>query len=139
GEGERVCGPLRRAVARPGVLSALPAAGRVGCRRAGGRRNVTGGDEQFLVFNIQNPTALRDNLRQSALELILLARSLAELRIDASACEGLNEPAARFDVSRVALMGHSMGGYGSWSIAANNLSSKFTFRPVNSAECRMLL
>lgn len=75
----------------------------------GGRRNVTGGDEQFLVFNIQNPTALRDNLRQSALELILLARSLAELRIDASACEGLNEPAARFDVSRVALMGHSMG------------------------------
>ncbi len=75
----------------------------------GGLRNITMSDEQFLVFNIQNPTALRDNLRQSALELVLLARALGELRIDASSCEGLAEPEARFDVAHVALMGHSMG------------------------------
>ncbi|GAB4216159.1 MAG: hypothetical protein OHK0013_42350 [Sandaracinaceae bacterium] len=75
----------------------------------GGLRNVSMGDEQFLVFNIQNPTALRDNLRQSALELVLLARALDDLVIDASACPGLEEPAAHFDVAHVALMGHSMG------------------------------
>jgi hypothetical protein len=75
----------------------------------GGLRNVTRSDEQFLVFNIQNPTALRDNLRQSALELVLLARALDDLVIDASACPGLEEPEARFDVGHVALMGHSMG------------------------------
>lgn len=75
----------------------------------GGLRNVTGADEQFLVFNIQNPRALRDNLRQSALELVLLARSLGSLRIDASACPGLEEPEARFDTEHVALFGHSMG------------------------------
>ena len=75
----------------------------------GGLRNVTMADEQFLVFNIQNPRALRDNLRQSALELVLLARSLASLRIDASSCPGLEEAEARFDVEHVALLGHSMG------------------------------
>jgi hypothetical protein len=75
----------------------------------GGLRNVTMGDEQFLDFNIQNPTALRDNLRQSALELVLLARTLDRLRIDASACPGLEESEARFDTSRVVLLGHSMG------------------------------
>ncbi|MBX7191758.1 MAG: hypothetical protein K1X94_06860 [Sandaracinaceae bacterium] len=75
----------------------------------GGLRNVTHADEQFLVFNIQNPRALRDNLRQSALELVLMARALGDLRIDASSCPGLEEPQARFDASRVTLMGHSMG------------------------------
>ncbi len=75
----------------------------------GGLRNVTMADEQFLVFNIQNPTALRDNLRQSALELVLLARTLDRLRIDASSCPDLEEADARFDASRVVLLGHSMG------------------------------
>jgi hypothetical protein len=75
----------------------------------GGLRNVSMSDEQFLVFNIQNPTALRDNLRQSALELVLMARALDGITIDASSCPGLEEPAARFDVTHVALLGHSMG------------------------------
>lgn len=75
----------------------------------GGLRNVSGADEQFLVFNITNPTALRDNLRQSALELVLLARSLDRLRIDATSCPGLETAAVRFDTRHVALMGHSMG------------------------------
>jgi pimeloyl-ACP methyl ester carboxylesterase len=79
----------------------------------GGSRNISGGDEQFLVFNIQNPIALRDNLRQSALELVLLARALDEMTIDASSCPGFSAPsgdlAARFDTSHLAIMGHSMG------------------------------
>jgi hypothetical protein len=79
----------------------------------GGIRNVSGGDEQFLVFNIQNPIALRDNLRQSALELALLARALDTLEVDASPCPGLRTLAgdgrARFDTAHLVLMGHSMG------------------------------
>ena len=37
----------------------------------GGARTVSGGDEQLLIFNITNPPAMRDNIRQSALELVL--------------------------------------------------------------------
>lgn len=71
----------------------------------GGARNPTGGDEQFLVFNITNPVALRDNLRQSALEVALwpgLARGLA-------LTEGCGGPAPSLDLDRLSLVGHSMG------------------------------
>lgn len=78
----------------------------------GGLRNVSGKDEQFLVFNVFNPRALRDNVRQSALELVLQAHILESIEIDASACSGLSTPdggPARFDVSTMAAFGHSMG------------------------------
>lgn len=77
----------------------------------GGLRNVTGGDEQFLVFNIENPTALRDNLRQSALELDLLIDLLGTLNVDTSGCADLvsSSGTAHIDVRQLALMGHSMG------------------------------
>lgn len=77
----------------------------------GGLRNPDMGDEQFRVFNIGNPIALRDNLRQSAIELVLLARGLDTLTLDASACPGLVADAGtvRFASDRLALMGHSMG------------------------------
>lgn len=75
----------------------------------GGARNVSGGDEQFLVFNVANPRALRDNVRQSAAELALLAHLVGTWTIDASACEGLEHGEARLDDARLALMGHSMG------------------------------
>ncbi len=68
----------------------------------GGLRNATGGDEQFLMFNLANPVAMRDNFRQSALELALLAEVLDEITFE-------GECAGRFDPSRVVLMGHSMG------------------------------
>lgn len=79
----------------------------------GGLRNVTDGDEQFLVFNIQNPEALRDNLRQSALELALLVDLVDTLAIDGSDCPDLSVPLGDgitgIDTRGLALVGHSMG------------------------------
>lgn len=75
----------------------------------GGLRNITNGDEQLLVFNFQNPLALRDNVRQSALELALMPQVLDGITIDISDCPGASAPSdlARFDA--MAVMGHSMG------------------------------
>jgi hypothetical protein len=78
----------------------------------GGLRNVTKGDEQFLMFNIGNPRALRDNVRQSAAELVLQAHVLEGISIDVSGCPGVTNTTdgmAHFDTSIAALMGHSMG------------------------------
>jgi hypothetical protein len=79
----------------------------------GGIRNVTGGDEQFLIFNINNPGAIRDNIRQSALELALLPDVIAGLSggaaIDLADCPGASVTGATFDAGQLALMGHSMG------------------------------
>jgi hypothetical protein len=78
----------------------------------GGLRNVSGKDEQFLVFNFKNPLALRDNIRQSALELVLQAHLLESIEIDASSCPGLATPnngPAKFDVKTMSAFGHSMG------------------------------
>ncbi len=77
----------------------------------GGLRNVTGLDEQLLMFNMANPTAMRENLRQSALELILLAEVLAGLSFPVS-CPLVTIPGggpASVDVGHLALFGHSMG------------------------------
>lgn len=79
----------------------------------GGLRNPQGWDEQLLVFNFLNPAALRDNIRQSALELSLIPAMLAGWSFDASACEGVSalrgEAEVYFDPERSALMGHSTG------------------------------
>jgi hypothetical protein len=77
----------------------------------GGLRNITQGDEQFLVFNFQNSVALRDNVRQSALELALLPDVLEGVSIDVADCPGVTAPGgvARFDTGTLAVMGHSMG------------------------------
>ncbi len=69
----------------------------------GGLRNPTRGDEQFLMFNFANPTALRDNIRQTALEAALWADALENLTASSTVCT------ARLDRRRPALMGHSMG------------------------------
>jgi hypothetical protein len=74
----------------------------------GGLRNPSGADEQFLIFNILNPAALRDNLRQSALEVILTAHLVEQLSVTATTCPGLVGP-AKVDAGHLALMGHSMG------------------------------
>lgn len=79
----------------------------------GGLRNVTRGDEQFLVFNVLNPPALRDNLRQSALELMLAADIAAALDLAGGECPDLDATHARgrvrIDAATMVLMGHSMG------------------------------
>lgn len=76
----------------------------------GGVRNVTRGDEQFLVFNVSNPPAMRDNIRQSAIELALVAHVTGDLRIDVSDCPGVTGATeARFDTETLALVGHSTG------------------------------
>lgn len=72
----------------------------------GGPRNITQGDEQFLMFNVLNPVALRDNVRQSALEVVLTAHLAEDVRVPA--CPGQSGE-VRLDASRLALMGHSMG------------------------------
>ncbi len=73
----------------------------------GGDRNPTGADEQFLIFNFQNPEALRDNVRQSALEVALLPARLESA--PALPIAGCDDAEPRFDTGQVALFGHSMG------------------------------
>ena len=96
----------------------------------GGPRNVTGGDEQLLVFNMFNAGALRDNVRQSALEIVLLSHVLEGLSFDATACAGARSAAGSakvsFDLSKLALMGHSMGA----TIAPLVLANEPKFRAV---------
>ncbi len=77
----------------------------------GGLRNVTHGDEQFLMFNFKNPTALRDNVRQSAAEIALQAHVLDGVSIDVSGCSGATAPGsvATIDTGMLVVMGHSMG------------------------------
>jgi hypothetical protein len=76
----------------------------------GGARNLTMGDEQFLIFNVLNPSALRDNVRQSALELIVLARALEGVTFSSADCPGAPATTS-FDPAHLAIMGHSMGGW----------------------------
>ncbi|MBX3127862.1 MAG: hypothetical protein KF718_14160 [Polyangiaceae bacterium] len=77
----------------------------------GGLRNVSAADEQFLMFNVANPSALRDNVRQSAAEIALQAHVLEVLTLDAANCPDLDAGSGpvRFDTSALGLMGHSMG------------------------------
>jgi hypothetical protein len=56
--------------------------------------------------------ALRDNVRQSAVELSLWVNIAASLTVDVSACPGATTPGgepASFNVGMMALMSHSMG------------------------------
>ncbi len=74
----------------------------------GGLRNPTGGDEQLLVFNFNNPVALRDNVVQSGFEAWRMAAVAEGLEVDVSACKGAT-PTLRIDGKRLGLFGHSMG------------------------------
>ncbi len=79
----------------------------------GGLRNTTNANEDFTIFNIENPIALRDNIRQSAIELILQAHILPTIAFDVSDCPGAQTAAggtqAKLDVTHLGIMGHSMG------------------------------
>ncbi|HZS38906.1 MAG TPA: hypothetical protein VFF06_18865 [Polyangia bacterium] len=84
-----------------------------------GLRNITHDNEDFLIFNIQNAEALRDNVRESALELVFFAHVMKTLQFDASDCPGANESAAHFDSAHFGLFGHSMGSWIAPLILAN--------------------
>src|SRR5262249_13896303 len=61
-------------------------------------------------FNFLDPPALRDNVEQSALELILAAHLLDDITIDVSSCPGVQlSKQPLFDEAHTAIMGHSMG------------------------------
>ncbi|MCC6624616.1 MAG: hypothetical protein IT385_25430 [Deltaproteobacteria bacterium] len=76
----------------------------------GGPRNPTRADEQFLMFNVLNPGATRDNVRQTALEAIVVESWLDDLTIDGAGCPGASA-SVTFDAATTAIMGHSMGGW----------------------------
>jgi hypothetical protein len=73
-----------------------------------GSRNLAGWDEQFVVVNALDLLALRDNVRQSALELALLAHVLETIVIDARGCAGAADEVT-IDARGLALIGHSLG------------------------------
>jgi hypothetical protein len=79
----------------------------------GGLRNTTNGNEDFLIFNVFNPPALRDSIRESAVELVLFTHIVMATTLDVSDCPsaGTNGTGglAKFDADNFALMGHSMG------------------------------
>ena len=74
----------------------------------GGARNPSGADEEYLTFNIGNAAALRDNIRESAVELDLFAHVASAFSFDASSC---GAGTVTFDPGHVAIMGHSMGAW----------------------------
>ncbi|MEZ4335476.1 MAG: hypothetical protein R3B82_02515 [Sandaracinaceae bacterium] len=93
-----------------GLARELAEAGYVGLTvdgPLGGARNLAGWDEQTAIFDVLAPLALRDNVRQSALELALFAQALDGLTVDASECAGAAET-VRVD-PRPVLIGHSTG------------------------------
>ena len=74
----------------------------------GGARNPNGANEDFSVFDVFNAAALRDNIRESAVELDVFAHVAVGSSFDASAC---GAGTVHFDASHVAIMGHSMGAW----------------------------
>jgi hypothetical protein len=107
------------AAAGSGLAGTFAAAGWAGLQfdgPHGGGRNPTRGDEQFLMFNITNPVALRDNIRQTALEVAVLGEWLVQ-KAPAMACDG--DSATTLDAQRQGLFGHSMGATVAPLAAAN--------------------
>ncbi len=87
----------------------------------GGIRNPTGGDEELMVFNIFNGGALRDNIRESALEIAELLQLVGDLQVP-----DCNGNLVHFDTGQTVLMGHSMGA----SIAVPTMAIAPKFRAV---------
>ena len=109
--------PIRPSISRwsPGTGPALQfaRAGFAGVQidgPLGGLRNSTNGDEEFLIFNVLNPSALRDNVRQSAHRAVAAGARAAVADRRRARLPGRVGRAA-FDAAHLALMGHSMGAW----------------------------
>jgi pimeloyl-ACP methyl ester carboxylesterase len=84
----------------------------------GGIRNPTNPpqDEEYLTFNVTNLGAMRDNIRESAIELDVMAHATVAMHLAATDCPpaGTTNPGpadVTFDGTHVAIMGHSMGAW----------------------------
>jgi hypothetical protein len=66
-------------------------------------------NEDFSIFNFLNPIAMRDNLRQSALEISLVPDILPRITFDLGDCAGAGPGTPTFDLGHLALLSHSMG------------------------------
>lgn len=73
-----------------------------------GERLPSGLDPDVFVFNVFNPLSLRDNARQSALDVVQQARLIAGLAVPITVT-GRAEPVT-FDASKIYFYGHSQGG-----------------------------
>jgi hypothetical protein len=75
----------------------------------GGLRNPSGDvvQESLNFFNFMNAAALRDNVRETAAELALLAHVLPAISV--GACAGSST--VKLDTTHIALMGHSNGAW----------------------------
>ena len=73
-----------------------------------GPRAPPGTDPNITFFNIFNPVAARDNVRQGAADAVVLTSMIEGLRIPASVTEDGVE--VRFDPKRIGFIGHSQGG-----------------------------
>jgi hypothetical protein len=75
-----------------------------------GLRNTTNGDEDLLIVNFNNLPALRDNFRESALDLIFEVKMLKAgvLTPDGSDCAGATAPVP-LDLAHLGVFGHSLG------------------------------
>lgn len=103
----------RRGWAASGVAGVLTAE-RIGEVAAGGG---------YVVYNLQNPRALRDNFFQMTIEHVLYRRLLLALRISPSLCDGVDASAAgdgmvQYDASKLVVMGQSLGSYLGGMLAA---------------------
>lgn len=70
--------------------------------------------ESLFFFNALNPFAFRDNIRQAAIEQMMLEIMLLDLRIDPKICSGVDASASPdkkigFDPDNIFFHGHSQG------------------------------
>lgn len=63
---------------------------------------------EITFFNLFNPIAARDNIRQGSADCVVLTTMLESMNIPAGVLEEGSE--ARFDTSKIAFLGHSQGG-----------------------------
>jgi hypothetical protein len=75
----------------------------------GGLRNPShdSSTDSLLFFNIMNAAALRDNVRETAAELTLLAHMIPDFHVGSCGAT----PAVKLDTSHLAIMGHSNGAW----------------------------
>jgi hypothetical protein len=68
------------------------------------------GDQDLDFINLNNPTALRTNMQQGAVDFIQLARLFTESHVIVPAAVSRTNAAIAFDATKVIFIGHSEGG-----------------------------